>query len=132
MGSKLSCCKCKATPKDGSASHRRIRKSKIGSKKIRDVNTPSDLDQIIIRTDVPHLTNHHEINSSVNHNQQPNSKQSCYSLQHISEREPLEDVDIDPSTNPTTGPLFMKKSSSKSEWDAIYLRYNFIYCLFLF
>ncbi|VDP08072.1 unnamed protein product [Soboliphyme baturini] len=34
-----------------------------------------------------------------------------YSLQHISEREP--DIDQDPSTHPTKGPLFMERSKSE-------------------
>ncbi|KAI2804706.1 hypothetical protein RDWZM_008022 [Blomia tropicalis] len=31
------------------------------------------------------------------------------SLQHISEREPMDDADYDPSTNPTAGPLFLER-----------------------
>ncbi|XP_023241168.1 cyclin-Y-like [Centruroides sculpturatus] len=37
--------------------------------------------------------------------------ESISNLQHISEREP-EDIETDPSTHPTAGPLFMQRSKS--------------------
>jgi len=36
---------------------------------------------------------------------------SCFNLQHISERE-ADDPETDPSTHPTVGPLFMQRSRS--------------------
>lgn len=85
MGSKLSCCKSN-TPR----LPRKERKAKPDGSR----NHSNDAD-----------ANHTAETECLGHDE------SSTNLQHISEREP-EDLDSDPSTHPSAGPLFMRRSRS--------------------
>jgi len=101
MGGKLSCCTAPTTPrvapKKRNKRAKRINHIVLEREEEIVVNNVED---VVLRTTTPRegLRVPEEVLTSG----------SCH-LQHISEREP-DDTDCDPSSNPTTGPLFMQRS----------------------